>query len=116
MFENPENLAWPILFLPLAATLVITLFTQRSGQLSAILSIGAVILSLLLSCLLFTAVPVDRSLLEVSFPWFSVGTLKVDLGARLDALSLVMLLIVTGVGSVIHVYSFGYMRGDPGFS
>jgi NADH-quinone oxidoreductase subunit L len=42
--------------------------------------------------------------------------LRVELGLRLDGLSLMMLLVVTGVGGVIHVYSLGYMREDPGFS
>jgi hypothetical protein len=55
-------------------------------------------------------------LIFISFPWLTVGPLHVDIGARLDALSLMMLLIVTGVGSAIHIYSFGYMRDDSGFS
>src|SRR5687768_7348585 len=113
MFEHSETLAWVILFLPLMAAVGIALFTRRSASTSAWLSIGAVVLSFLLSCALFASVPKEKGLLEVSFTWLSVGSLHVDMGARLDALSLVMLLIVTGVGSAIHIYSFGYMREDP---
>jgi len=47
--------------------------------------------------------------------WISVGTLHVDFGSVLDPLSLVMLLIVTGVGFLIHVYSVGYMQHDKGY-
>jgi len=47
--------------------------------------------------------------------WISVGSLHVDFGSVLDPLSLVMLLIVTGVGFLIHVYSVGYMQHDKGY-
>ncbi|MEJ2201926.1 MAG: proton-conducting transporter membrane subunit, partial [Desulfuromonadaceae bacterium] len=47
--------------------------------------------------------------------WMSVGQLQVDWGFLLDPLSGVMLLVVTGVGSLIHLYSIGYMHGEEGF-
>ncbi len=50
------------------------------------------------------------------FPWISIGTLHVDFSFVLDQLSLVMLLVVTGVGFLIHIYSVGYMLGDRGFA
>ncbi len=53
---------------------------------------------------------------EVSVNWLAIGAFNVNFGLKLDALSLMMLLVVTGVGSVIHVFSYGYMRDDPGFS
>src|SRR5437667_315298 len=53
---------------------------------------------------------------ELLTTWLSVGDLHADFGLRLDPLSLAMMLIVTGVASVIHIYSWGYMRDDPGFS
>ncbi|HXI33756.1 MAG TPA: proton-conducting transporter membrane subunit, partial [Gemmatimonadales bacterium] len=48
--------------------------------------------------------------------WMGVGNLHVDAGLQLDQLSAVMLLVVTGVGSLIHVFSVGYMREDPGYA
>jgi NADH-quinone oxidoreductase subunit L len=48
--------------------------------------------------------------------WLSIGNLHVDFGSVLDQLSLVMLLVVTGVGFLIHVYSVGYMHDDPGYA
>jgi len=53
---------------------------------------------------------------ESSATWLAVGEFHVDFGLRFDPLGLLMLLVVTGVASTIHVYSWGYMRDDPGFS
>ncbi len=49
------------------------------------------------------------------FTWLEAGSLSVDFAYRIDQLSLLMTMIVTGVGSLIHLYSIGYMKGDPGF-
>src|SRR5581483_82549 len=49
-------------------------------------------------------------------PWISIGTLHIDFQFVLDQLSLVMLLIITGVGFLIHIYSVGYMHGDKGYA
>ena len=48
--------------------------------------------------------------------WIPVGTLQVDFAFQVDQLSLVMLLVVTGVGSLIHLFSIGYMKEDPGYA
>ncbi|HSH75247.1 MAG TPA: NADH-quinone oxidoreductase subunit L [Longimicrobiales bacterium] len=47
--------------------------------------------------------------------WMATGTLNVDAALQLDQLSLIMMMIVTGVGFLIHVFSVGYMRDDPGY-
>jgi len=111
-----ETLAWPVLFLPLLAAAGITLmpFIRRRGSLSAKLSIGAVVLSFVFSLVLFIALGAEVVGPQVKVTWLAVGNLIVDLGFRLDSLSLMMLLIVTGVGSAIHIYSYGYMKNDPG--
>ncbi len=49
------------------------------------------------------------------YPWIASGEFRVAIGFRLDALSVLMCLVVTGVGFLIHVYSVGYMHDDPGF-
>jgi len=49
-------------------------------------------------------------------PWISVGSLQINYSLALDQLSFVMLLVVTGVGFLIHVYSVGYMHDDPGYA
>ncbi|HUF09909.1 MAG TPA: NADH-quinone oxidoreductase subunit L [Rhodothermales bacterium] len=49
------------------------------------------------------------------YQWVASGDLTIDVAYRIDQLSLLMTLIVTGVGALIHVYSIGYMGGDPGY-
>jgi NADH-quinone oxidoreductase subunit L len=116
MFETVANLSWIILLLPLLAAVVITLFTRSDERLSAGLSIGAIVVSFLFSVVLAASIPDERLGLELKLTWLRVGALDVDFGLRLDTLSLLMLLVVTGVGSAIHIYSYGYMHGDRGFS
>jgi NADH-quinone oxidoreductase subunit L len=111
---NPHDLAWIILLLPLAATVIITLFTQRDGRLSAKLSIAAVVLSFVFTAALFLIFGQNRVTDATPFDWLSVGNLTIELGLRLDPLSWVMLFIVTGVGGLIHIYSYGYMDDDRG--
>lgn len=50
------------------------------------------------------------------FTWISAGELSANIGFQIDPLSIIMLLVVTGVSTIIHVYSIGYMHGDRGFS
>lgn len=111
---NLNALPWLILFLPLLAAGVITLFTLRNKAVSATLSIGAIVTGFVLTLALIKFGGWDVR--ELSVNWLSIGSLTVDFGLKLDALSLMMLLIVTGVGGAIHIYSLGYMRDDPGFS
>ncbi len=49
------------------------------------------------------------------YTWMAAGELEINFAYRVDALSLIMTLIVTGVGALIHLYSIGYMHGDPGY-
>jgi NADH-quinone oxidoreductase subunit L len=112
MFDRPENFAWLILLLPLLSAAAITLFTQRDGVRSAKLSITAVVLTFVLSCGLFLLLKNTTKADPDALPWLHIGDLKIDLGLKLDPLSLLMLLVVTGVGGLIHIYSFGYMRED----
>ena len=109
-----DPLPWMILFLPLLATAVITLFTLKNPRFSAGLSVGAVCISLLLSISLFCDSIASAPPQDTSLTWLQVGHLSVHFGMHFDPLSLLMLLIVTGVGGVIQIYSIGYMKGDGG--
>ncbi|MCB1213888.1 MAG: NADH-quinone oxidoreductase subunit L [Deltaproteobacteria bacterium] len=55
-------------------------------------------------------------ILSSLFSWITVGNFKVDFALSLDRLSVVLLLIITGVGSLIHLYSVGYMKGEAGYA
>src|SRR5438128_2551657 len=109
-----EALPWLILFLPLLAAAVITLFTQHDGKLSAGLSIGAVVAGFLLSSIFVGWLGWQPARAETVVNWLKIGDLQVDLGLRFDPLSLLMMLIVTGVAGAIHIYSWAYMSGERG--
>jgi NADH-quinone oxidoreductase subunit L len=111
-----EFLPWLILFLPLLSAAAITLFTRKNRRLSANLSVGAIVIGFFLTLTFLAANGWEPLQKETLVTWLEVGDLQVDFGLRLDPLSLMMLLIVTGVGGAIHIYSKGYMQEDPGYS
>ena len=106
---------WFVLFLPLSAAALITLFTRHDRKLSAGLSIAAVIAGFLLS-LVYVGLTGWQTSSESVSSWLAIGDFQVEFGLRLDPLSKLMMLLVTGVASAIHVYSWDYMRDEPGFS
>ena len=98
---------------PLISAAAITLFTHRSRPRSSFVSIAAVLGSFVCSCLIFTqpSVSVPES------TWIDFGgVFNVPFGFVLDKLSKTMLVLVSGIGSLIHIYSLGYMRDDEGKS
>ena len=64
----------------------------------------------------FADLQADAPVVFRYWSWIPVGTLQVDFALQVDQLSIVMLLIVTGVGSLIHLFSIGYMKDDPGYA
>ena len=108
-----ETLPWLILFLPLFAAAAITLFTLGNRTVSALLSIGAIVAGFVMTVLFIQANSFHPAVTEISQTWMNIGSLQVEFGMKLDALSLMMLLIVTGVGGLIHIYSYAYMDHDP---
>jgi NADH-quinone oxidoreductase subunit L len=77
----------------------------------------AILLGFVLSLRLFIALAFHgQQHWPHSIQWLTVGNVRIDFGMVTDPLAILMLLVVTGVGSAIHIYSLGYMKGDPGFS
>ncbi|HMG00180.1 MAG TPA: hypothetical protein VK560_02955, partial [Gemmatimonadaceae bacterium] len=77
---------------------------------------GVLILSFLLALGIWQAMVSANPttpFLQTYFSWMPVGDLKIDAAFQLDQLSMVMILVITGVGALIHVFSVGYMRDDP---
>src|SRR5438045_981885 len=104
---------WVILLAPLFSAGVITLFTLRWKAVSSFISISAVLVSFTCSCLIFT----QSGIAAAEFAWIVIsGAFKVPFGFTLDQLSKTMLVLVSGVGATIHIYSLGYMRDDEGES
>src|SRR5437899_2015052 len=113
---SKELLPWLILLAPLAASAIITIFTRANRRLSGGISIGAVVLSFLLSLMLVAWVGWSPAPFDSAVTWLGVDKLQVSMGLRLDGLSILMMVVVTGVASAIQIYSWGYMGDDPGFS
>lgn len=107
-----STLAWMTLLLPLASASVITLGTLKNHRLSANLSIGAILGAFVCSLLLF----LSASSGESNLTWIAIGDFNATIGVKLDRLSALMLLVVTGVGALIHWYSQGYMEGDRSYA
>ncbi len=106
-------LPWIVLLAPLLSAVVITLFTLRWKALSSFISIAAVLISFLCSCLIFVRPEVSAT----EMTWLEVsGVFRVPFGLVLDQLSKTMLVLVSGIGATIHIYSLGYMRDDEGKS
>ncbi len=104
-------LPWIVLLAPLVSAALIVLFTKPARALSSYISVAAVAVSFVGSILLFAGPD-----FTVQFNWLDFERLKVPIGLTIDALSKTMLLVVTGIGLLIHIYSLGYMHGDAGTS
>src|SRR5437588_2995003 len=108
-------LPWLILLAPLVSAALIALITGRARRLSASISVVAVLVSFICSCIVFAKSEIAGT--ETEIPWIEFqGILRVPIGFVLDSLSRTMLVLVSGVGALIHIYSLGYMRDDPGKS
>ncbi len=105
-----NHFPWFILGAPLVSALVILLFTRRADRLSAAISVGAVFFAFLASVFAFLE-PDSHDTLS----WIDAGvSLQVPIGVTVDALSKLMLLVVTGIGLLVHIYSTVYMAHDEG--
>ena len=103
--------------LPLAGFLVNVLVGKRLRAMSAWLAVAAVTASFALSVAAFLRLAADPTPITFSlYDWIPVGHFSAPMGILVDRLTTVMLLVVTGVGSIIHLYSVGYMHGDPRYS
>jgi NADH-quinone oxidoreductase subunit L len=106
-------LPWVILLAQLFSATVITLFTLRWKALSSFISVAAVLISFVCSSLIFVRPEISAA----EMTWIDVGgVFRVPLGLVLDQLSKTMLVLVSGIGAIIHIYSLGYMRDDEGKS
>jgi NADH-quinone oxidoreductase subunit L len=106
-----------LILLPLIGFLINGLFGKRlSKTVSGIIGSGVILGSFIFSCLYFVMVLHDPTPIDVKlFDWISFGHIHIDFGVLIDRLSVIWLLIVTGIGFLIHVYSIGYMHDDEGF-
>jgi len=113
------NLLWLVPALPFAGFLILALRGSRLPRpLVSLVGCGSVGMAALLALGIAGAFLAGdgEPFRQRLWTWFAVGGLKIDLGLHLDGLSLLMMLVVTGVAFLIHVYSTEFMAGDDGFS
>jgi NADH-quinone oxidoreductase subunit L len=116
------DLIWLAVALPLAGFLINgALALWRPGARTAVSVIGSAVLlgAFAVVALIFrsfAAAALTTPQVVPLWTWLPAGTLQIELSLLVDRLSLVMLLVVTGVGSLIHLFSVGYMRQDPGYA
>src|SRR3989449_3456920 len=116
------QLLWLLPALPLAGFLangVLALRRPRAKHAVSIIGVGVLLAALALAIVIVLAFLREGTPGPLVFPyweWMPVGDLHVTVALQLDQLSAVMLLVVTGVSSLIHVFSVGYMGEDPGYA
>jgi NADH-quinone oxidoreductase subunit L len=112
------TLVWLTIALPAAGAAILLLAGRRSDAWGHLLGCMASIASFVVGAVLFADMlgrdAEHRAVHETLFSWVPVAGLQVDFGLQLDQLSMCFVLLITGVGSLIHVYSVGYMAEDPG--
>src|SRR5262245_3769408 len=117
MVSQHSGLLWLVPALPLAGAVVNLFWGRKLGRYAGWLGSATVIVAFAVSLALMSqllAEPAeDRLFLQHLFSWIDVGRFQVGMDLRLDDLSMTMVLVVTGIGALIHVYAIGYMEGDP---
>lgn len=109
-----ENLIWLIPILPLLGFFILGLGAKQLPKgLAGMIGSASVLISFVLSAVLAVTVFSQGTALEQTlFTWVNSGTWSVNFGFLVDPLSVIMMLVISGVGSLIHIYSTGYMHDD----
>ena len=109
--------AWLLVALPALGALVLFVGGRRTDRWGHLLGVGTVVAAFVYGVVLFlgtVALPAEEQVRDLPlYDWIAVASLNVEFGLRLDPLSLSFVLLITGVGSLIHIYSVGYMSHDP---
>ncbi len=126
-----DSFLWLLLLAPFLGSLVAgalhfaCLAARRQGRsaeglarLAGLVACGSVLASFAVAFLACAKLEGNEriALESPAWPWIDAGSFQVEVALVVDRLSSVMCLVVTGVGLLIHVYSLGYMKGDPGFA
>lgn len=111
---NPLYLIVP--FAPLVGSILAGFFGKKIGRAGAhTVTIAGVAISLLASILVFMDVMKGNTFNGTLYEWASVGSLKFEVGFLIDTLTATMMLVVTSVSLMVHIYTIGYMEEDPGY-
>src|SRR5579875_1835390 len=111
-----QSVAWLLVALPLVSSAVLLLLGRRADKWGHWLGALVPVALFVYAIVLFFSVKgqSDRQVDLTMFHWINVGRFHVNAGLLIDPLSLVFVLLITGVGSLIHIYAVGYMAHDDG--
>ena len=102
--------------LPLASFLILGIFGHWIRDKAHLVAVPAIVLSLGISVLAFFDVAGGHHSTIRLYTWLTSGMLDVHIGLSIDRLTSVMLLLVTTVSALVHIYTIGYMQGEPGYA
>ena len=106
------SVAWLLLVLPLAGAAILLIGGRALDRIGHLLATLMVVVAFGIGLALFFQIGPEGASLHL-FDWIPSGDLDIGFGLQLDPLSLTFVLLITGVGALIHVYSIGYMAHDP---
>jgi NADH-quinone oxidoreductase subunit L len=108
---------WVLIALPLFGATFLLIFGNRTNAwghyLATILPIGSFVLAVMMWFGMLAKPGEERGFIQELWDWVIVGDFRANVGFQLDQLSMTFVLLITGVGSLIHIYSMGYMKEDP---
>jgi len=111
------SLLWLLIALPLAGAAILLLGGRRTNKWGPYLGVLTVVVDAILAIWMLLAMmgegAEERTFNDNVYSWVFAGSFKVDMAFQLDQLSMVFVLLITIVGSLIHIYSLGYMSHDP---
>jgi NADH-quinone oxidoreductase subunit L len=116
------SFVWLAVALPLAGFLVngaLAIRRPAAKNVVSLVGVGVLVGSFLVALAVFAQLylrPPEAPIIVSLWRWLPVGPFQLDFAFQVDQLSAVMLLVVTGVGSLIHLFSVGYMQADPGYA
>jgi NADH-quinone oxidoreductase subunit L len=115
------DLVWVVPALPLLGSVIILFFGKRigepnAGRLAALMMFLAFVASIVVFAAMLSLPSESRTNVVDIFTWIPAGRFQIQMGFLADPLSVTWILFVTGIATLIHVYSIGYMHGDPRFS
>ena len=104
-----------VLFLPLLSAIISGLFGRKIGTKGAgILTSSCIVISVVISCCIFYETTLNSSTTYIKlWKWFDSELLTTYFGLQFDSLTSTMLIVITSVSALVHIYSTGYMSGDP---
>jgi NADH-quinone oxidoreductase subunit L len=111
-----QSAVWLLVALPALSAAVLLMVGKRADKWGHWLGAAVPVVLFVFGLFLFFSLKAEknREINKHLFDWIQVGGFNVDIGFRIDPLSMVFVLLITGVGSLIHIYAVGYMDHDPG--